>query len=110
MNISSKISNIDVITFENLNDDIIQLEKKYKKNDNCEKYDPFNFLIEMKNDTIDDLKREINGLKQEIIDLTIIYNNKIENLRTQHKNDLYLQYKEYIKKCKELKEKYTKIN
>jgi len=72
-------------------------------NDSEKDTDPFIELVESKNDIINELKQEILRLKQEIVDLTLLYNLKIENLRQDHKKELYAQYKEFLKKLKTLK-------
>lgn len=69
-----------------------------KKND---KNDPFDSMIDemisAKNLIIDDQKKEILKLKRELVDLTLIYNTKIEQLKQEHKKELYNQYMEYMK-------------
>jgi hypothetical protein len=66
------------------------------RNDICN--DPYLELLESKNDTINDLQQEITKLKQKIVDLTRIYNTKIEYLYQEHQRELHKQYQEFMKK------------
>lgn len=65
--------------------------------------DPYSELLESKNDTIYDLQQEIKKLKQNILDLTILYNTKIEHLHQEHTRELHEQYEEFMKKKKHQK-------
>ena len=55
-------------------------------------------MIDAKNLIINDLKKEILKFKQNLVDLTIVYNTKIEQLKQEHKKELYHQYMEFMKK------------
>lgn len=95
-----------------INDDIKLLINKYKSNKirasgydnlNDDEYklcDPYEELIKTKNNTIEELKLEIATLKQKLIDQSLLYNEKIELLKTQHKMELLVQHKQYMKKLK----------
>jgi hypothetical protein len=74
---------------ENLN----ILKKKYQQyKTNEEFYHPH---IEEKNMIIDDLKEEISKLKKEMINLTLDYNKKIDDLRFTHKKELLVLKNRY---------------
>ena len=88
-----------------LNDDILtsDLDILANKYDNYQKNKkgPYIDLVESKNKIIDDLKNDIKKLKQELIDMSVNYNSKIEQLRIEHKRELNIQHHEYMKKIKE---------
>lgn len=62
--------------------------------------DPYEELIESKNITIDELKHENAHLKQKLVDLSILYNSKLDNLRQEHRISLHQQHKKFIEKIK----------
>jgi hypothetical protein len=76
-----------------------RLSKKYQrynqehiniqKEPNGHAKDSFVELIETKDDLINSLQNEINMLKQQLVDTTIIYNTKIEQLRSEHTQELH---------------------
>lgn len=60
----------------------------------------YNEIINSKEVIINDLKIDINNLNQKLINLTFLYNDKIEQLRIEQKKELYLLHAEYIKKIR----------
>ena len=94
-------------TEQDLDLDIMTLENKYSQysQNNKQKYknDPYDELIKEKDKTINKLRHIIEELKIEKIDLSILYNEKIEMLRTENKKNLLVQHKQYIKNIDEIK-------
>lgn len=83
--------------------DIARLSKKYallQSGGSLQKNDPLTGIIESKDQIIDDQHKMIENLKQEITDLTLCYNEKLEQLRVQHKKELCLQHAQYVRKLK----------
>jgi hypothetical protein len=96
---------------ESLLTDLAILSNKYKRyndeqnktyghkiNDRVKEKNPLSEIIVSKDEQISNLKIEIDKLKQELIDTTIAYNLKLEQLRSDHRNDLQRQYLEFMKK------------
>jgi hypothetical protein len=90
--------------------DLNRMSKKYKQyqantlNGSGSPSNPWTELMESKNNTINDLIQELAKAKQDLVDLTIVYNNKIELLRTEHKRELNFQHAECMKKIKKIKQ------
>jgi hypothetical protein len=85
---------------EELTNNLISLAKKYQQPRNVQN-DPYDQLIETKDILIEDLKKEIIRLDRELVDRTIVYNEKIEQQRFEHKKELQKLRREYVKKIKE---------
>jgi len=85
---------------DEMTNNLISLTKKYQQPQNV-KNDPYDQLMETKDVLIEDLKKEIIRLDRELVDLTIIYNEKIEQQRFEHKKELQKLRREYVKKIKE---------
>jgi len=62
--------------------------------------DPYEELIMTKNIEIDDLKNEILVLKQKFVDISLLYNSKIECLRQDHRKELHSQHKKFMERLK----------
>ena len=96
------INDLDTLEkkYNRYNNSLIQknLPTVYKSKNIIKNTDPYDELIQSKNVIIDDLKKENIRLKQEHIDLSIIYNNKIDMMRQQHRKELHNQYKEFVKR------------
>lgn len=87
---------------EEVNTDLKHLTKKYEnlRVDNPKLYDG---LINSKDTMIQDLRNEIEKLKNTIDELVLIYNDKIEYIREQYKNELFVQHSKYMKKIRQIK-------
>ena len=86
-----------IINQENQEDNLAKLIAKYENYKKEPKYynsksDPFEEIIFQKNKLIDELNSTIEKLKNDIVELTISYNNKIDQLRTEHQKELLKQY------------------
>lgn len=86
---------IDIREEEELLGDLNRLSQKYKRYQNENNNNDYNEIIREKDFVINDLKREIDELKQKNIDITILYNTKIENIKTEHKKELYRIHSEF---------------
>lgn len=62
--------------------------------------DPLYEVIKSKDTIIDDLTKRIESLEKQLVDTTILYNTKIEQLRMEHKNELRRQHAEFVKRSK----------
>lgn len=95
---------MDVKKEEELLGDLDMLSEKYRRfqkenintiiNDNTE----YGELLKEKDFIINDLKNENKELRQKIIDITILYNTKIENIKTEHKKELYRIHSEFVER------------
>ena len=96
------INDLDTLEkkYNRYNNSLIQknLPTVYKSKNTIKNIDPYDELIQSKNVIIDDLKQENIRLKQEHVDLSIMYNNKIDIMRQQHRKELHNQYKEFVKR------------
>ena len=96
-------SHEDIKSDGSLFDDLNSLTKKYQQyNEKIydQMHDPYIELVESKDDRIEELKIKNDELKQELIDLSILYNEKIEQIRIDHRKELHSQHKEYLKQLK----------
>ena len=88
---------------DTLFDDFNILTKKYQRY-NEKIYDqiddPYIELIESKDVIIKELRSQIDELKQELVDVCILYNDKIEFLRFDHRKELHTLHKQYLKQLK----------
>ena len=89
---------------EDMLNDFNSLTKKYSQfQNNTTKKDPYAEIINSKDVMIEDLKKQLQKSGQDLIDLTLLYNNKIESLRIEHKKELCILRSEYMKKLKDCK-------
>ncbi len=89
---------------ENINNDLKYLSKKYQKysreKNNDKESNYYTELLESKNYKIQELESVILSLKDEIEYMRYSLNDKIENIKMEHRKELFLlhkQQKEYIK-------------
>jgi hypothetical protein len=67
---------------EKIREELRFLDKKYELlNKTPENKNPENKIIDIKNAEIEILKKEIIDLKQKIVNMSIMYNNKIDILK-----------------------------
>lgn len=85
---------------DEMTNNLDSLTKKYQQSQNV-RNDPYDQLIETKDVLIENLKKEIIRLDRELVDRTIIYNEKIEQQRFEHKKELQKLRRECVKKIKE---------
>jgi hypothetical protein len=80
----------------------IRHDSRYGKYDEIDNrhVDPYEELIMTKNIEIDDLKNEILVLKQKFVDISLLYNSKIECLRQDHRKELHSQHKKFMERLK----------
>lgn len=74
--------------------DLSRLSNKYslyQSHDNAERSDEVTILVK-------NMTNEIKQLKQQIIDLSVTYNKKIEDLKIKHKKDLLRIHSDYVKR------------
>ena len=107
MNYQIETYDNDYIQVKEVDTDLNHLTKKYKKLQE-NKTDFYDELINTKDDTIHDLNDEIEKLKENIDELALIYNDKIQYIREQHKKDLYTQHVKYVKKINKFKSETSK--
>lgn len=86
---------------EDIKYDITKLENKYNNLQNDTQTNPYAKLLQTKDDMINILKDEIEDLKNKLTERAIEYNKKLENLRTEHKNEMASHHKKYIKKLQQ---------
>lgn len=97
----SVIQQLETIRSEDsVSGDLNRLSKKYSQY-RIESLQPngsneYDRLIKIKDIVIEDLKKENELLKQKLIDLTIVYNTKIDDLKIEHKHELRRMHAEYI--------------
>jgi len=94
-----------IINQEDQEEKLAKLVTKYENYKKEPKYynsksDPFEEIIFQKNKLIDELNNTILKLKNDIVDLTISYNNKIDQLRSEHQKELIRQYEQIKIKTK----------
>ena len=98
----SVIEQLETIRSEdNVNDDLNRLSRKYsyyqtesiRPNGSTNEYIK---IIKIKDIQLDDLKKENEFLKQKLIDLTIVYNTKIDNIKIEHEHELRRMHAQYI--------------
>jgi DNA repair ATPase RecN len=94
---------VEINKKEDLLDDLDRLTKKYNMyNENGKKYDPnldeYSKMIKVRDTIIEEMKTEIALLKQQMMDITFQYNEKIEMLRTEHRKELHRLHTEYVKR------------
>ena len=81
---------------------LVSIHHRSDQQNNVNENDPFDSMmdemIDAKNLIINDQKKEILKLKQNLVDLTLVYNTKIEQLKQEHKKELYYQYMEFMKR------------
>lgn len=65
-------------------------------------HDDITFLLNERDMTITELKSQIDSLNQKLITLTIIYNEKIEDLKTEHKKELHRLFSEFVKRTNKI--------
>jgi hypothetical protein len=90
------VTPLQQIEYENNNETVLEdlerLSKKYKRyhqeHMHQNQKDPFFELLESKDEQINSLHKKLEILKQQLIDTTIIYNTKIEELRSEHRREL----------------------
>jgi len=97
----SVIEQLETIRSEdNVNDNLNRLSKKYSHYQTeslCSRgSNEYDRLIKIKDIQLDDLKKENEFLKQKLIDLTIVYNTKIDDIKIEHKHELRRMHAQYI--------------
>jgi len=55
-------------------------------------------ILDGKDIVINNMASEIKQLKQQIIDLSVTYNKKIEDLKIKHKKDLMCIHSDYVRR------------
>ncbi len=88
---------------DTFDDELNILTKKYQRyNEKIYDHinDPYVELIDSKDVIIKELRSKIEELKQELIDVSILYNDKIELIRNDQRKELHTQHKEYLKQLK----------
>lgn len=95
--ISPKQQIADIKKEEALIGDLNRMSQKYKRyqRENNNNNDECADLIKEKDFIINDLKKEIDELKQKNIDITVLYNTKIENIKFENKKELHRLHSEF---------------
>lgn len=92
----------DIIAEDDLIVDLDRLTKKYMRYQedtyHDTKLDEYSRLLRDKDMSIEDLKKENAQMRQKLIDLAIMYNTKIDELKLTHKRDLRRMHIEFVKK------------
>lgn len=81
--------------------DLSRLSNKYSHYQNRDKNnisDEITNILNGKDIIINNMTDEIKQLKQQIIDLSVTYNKKIEDLKIKHKKDLMLIHSDYVRR------------
>lgn len=93
---------MDLTAEDDLIVDLDRLTKKYMRYQeetyHDTKLDEYSRLLKDKDMTIEDMKKENAQMRQKLIDLAIMYNTKIDELKLEHKRDLRRMHMEFVKK------------
>ncbi|VBB18504.1 hypothetical protein YASMINEVIRUS_967 [Yasminevirus sp. GU-2018] len=79
---------------------LTRLEKKYAmyKTETNQPRDEISLMLEERDSTIRELRSEIELLNQRLVDLSVAYNMKIEEQKTEHKQELHRLHAEFVKR------------
>lgn len=81
--------------------DLSRLSNKYTLYQNRDKIghsDEVTYILNEKDILVKNMANEIKQLKQQIVDLSVTYNKKIEDLKIKHKKDLLRIHSDYVKR------------